>query len=217
MDLKAQEKLLRVIQEKTVRPVGSTREYKTSFRLVAAASTELETMVSEGSFLPDLFERLNILTVTVPPLRERKEDIELLVAYFCSVYEQETSEKRSFLKRTVRYLENYDWPRNVRELENTVKRICIDSNVEKIAPEHLDAKFFSEEGAAPATTDLKSKVDAVIKRELQDALATSSSNRDAARKLGIPESSLRSMVTKFFKKKNHRAIKSTDVREGAKS
>lgn len=201
LDLKAQQKLLRALQEKTVRPVGATREYKVQFRLVAAAKSELLSLVDSGQFLADLYERLNVLPITVPPLRERKEDIEPLTAYFCHRYTTETGEKKRFLSRTVRYLENYAWPRNVRELENLVKRLCIDSRDEEIGPEHLDARFFEspvDTGPTPAGAQpVRTQMDLLLKTQILQALRESTSQREAARKLGMPESSLRRLLKRM--------------------
>jgi len=193
LDLRAQQKLLRVIQEKTVRPVGSNREYKLTFRLVAAAKMELEAMVESGQFLPDLYERLNVLKIEVPPLRERPEDIEPLVAYFCEQYMKESGEERSFLSRTVKYFEKYSWPRNVRELENCVRRLCVDTNASVITPEHLDVRFFGQAKETPGS-DWRERKTEVLRPQIESALKGSRSQREAARRLGMPESTLRRLV-----------------------
>lgn len=202
LDTKAQQKLLRVLQEKKIRPVGSSKEKAVSFRLIAAAKPELESEVAQGSFLPDLFERINVLRIQIPPLRERVEDIEPLVAYFAKKYEQETGEKKLFLQQTLKYLERYPWPRNVRELENTVRRLCTDCSGELIKPEHLEAKFFAptESRELSPSTDsrnLKSQFDGLLKKRVQESLSRSHSKRQTAKELGIPESSLRRMMKKW--------------------
>lgn len=198
LDLRAQQKLLRALQEKTVRPVGATREYKVHFRLLSAAKSELLKLVEEGKFLADLYERLNVLPIEIPPLRDRKEDIEPLTAYFCKKYEKDTGEKKRFLTRTVRYLENYEWPRNVRELENLVRRLCIDATGEEIGPEHLDARFFETNSTPTATASpVRAQIDELLKSQIAQTLKEGTSQREAARKLGIPESSLRRMLKRF--------------------
>jgi DNA-binding NtrC family response regulator len=144
--------------------------------------------------LPDLFERLNVLTLRIPPLRERPEDIEPLVVHFCRLYEQETGEKRSFLKRTLRYLESYAWPRNVRELENTVRRLCVDSEKEIIVPEQLGEQYF---GGGERQPGLKTRLDTLLRSEIEDAARSGESQREAARRLGIPETTFRRLLRRF--------------------
>jgi DNA-binding NtrC family response regulator len=199
LDIKAQQKLLRVLQEKKIRPLGSSKEKAVSFRLIAATKPQIEEDVARGSFLPDLFERINVLRIHIPPLRERVEDIEPLVAYFAKKYEQETGEKKLFLQQTLKYLERYAWPRNVRELENTVRRLCTDCNGEVIKPEHLEAKFFApaesrELNPSIHSGSLKSQYDDLLKKRVQESLSRSRSKRQTAKELGIPESSLRRML-----------------------
>ncbi len=117
-----QVKLLRTIQEKEVRPVGSSRSYRVDVRVFAATNRDLLEAVKHGSFREDLFYRLNVLTVNVPPLRDRKEDIPLLVKYFLNRFSTDHSAVRDTSPEALYCLENYDWPGNVRELENVIRR-----------------------------------------------------------------------------------------------
>lgn len=126
MLLEVQAKFLRAIQEGKIRPVGSTQVKKVDVRIIAAASVNLRTQVETGKFRQDLFYRLNVVNVSLPPLRERKEDIAILANHFL----KKTAEKhqrpiKGFKPETVAYLENYTWPGNVRELENIVERMVI--------------------------------------------------------------------------------------------
>jgi DNA-binding NtrC family response regulator len=197
LSLPAQQKLLRVLQEKKIRPVGGSREYASDFRLIGAAKPELKSMVAAGEFLPDFYERLNVLEIFIPPLRERTEDIEPLVAYFCEKYEEETGERKQVLVRSLRYLEQYSWPRNVRELENTVRRLCIDSPTPQITPELLDARFFSVNNGIAPTTSVKLRLEDLMRKEVAEAIQKTSSQREAARRLGIPEASFRRTLKRF--------------------
>lgn len=194
LSLKAQEKLLRVLESRTVRPVGSTREYPVNFRLVAAGKSDLEERMGQGKFLCDLFYRLDALRIEVPPLRERPEDIAPLVAHFCDVYAKRENEKKAFLARTVSYMEKYDWPGNVRELENTVTKLCARSHREKIAPEDLDVAFFQEASLSPIAgpgKDLNRQVNEIRREVIEAALkASKGAIRPAARKLNVPRSTL---------------------------
>lgn len=107
LSLVAQQKLLRALQEKTVRPVGSSREYKVHFRLIAAAKPEIEAMVKSRSFIPDLYYRLNVLRIPVPSLRQRPEDVPSLILNAANKFAANGGTPKQFLLRTVRYLERY--------------------------------------------------------------------------------------------------------------
>ena len=126
MSAATQTKLLRVLQEKEFEPVGSTRTAKVDVRVIAATNKDLEREVREGRFREDLFYRLNVVPVLVPPLRERKEDIPALAAHFFSVYrEKNKKEVKEISKKGLDLLIRYDWPGNVRELENCIERAVI--------------------------------------------------------------------------------------------
>ena len=200
---KAQQKLLRVLQDKKVRPVGGSHEYPLDFRLIAAAKPEIDRGVEDGAFLPDFFERINVLRINIRPLRERLEDIEPLVAFFCEEYERETGEKKVFLFSTLHYLTRYNWPRNVRELQNMVRRLCVDSDGTKITPEHLDARFFAGGPVAhplgSASIPVKDYLDNSLKEQATKAMSSGASQREIARRLGMPESSLRRALKRWSK------------------
>jgi transcriptional regulator with PAS, ATPase and Fis domain len=126
ISLKTQTDLLRVLQEKEITRVGGTQAIKVDFRVVAATNKELESLVREGKFRPDLYYRLNVFEITVPPLRERKEDIPLLADYFLKKYSSVMNKRFTGLSRAaLDLLLNYDWPGNVRELENAIERALV--------------------------------------------------------------------------------------------
>jgi two-component system response regulator HydG len=122
IDLQA--KLLRAIQEKEIRPVGSTKRLPINVRILAATNRDLEEAVAEGTFRRDLYFRLNVLTLKIRPLRERKQDIPLLVDHFLDRLARTSGVTRSMSNEAMRALEAYDWPGNVRELENSIDRAC---------------------------------------------------------------------------------------------
>lgn len=124
LPLDLQSKLLRAIQEKEIRPVGSTKRVSINVRILAATNRDLETAVAEGRFRRDLYFRLNVLTLRIPPLRERKQDIPVLAQHFLDRMEQISGVKRTLEEDAVRALMTYDWPGNVRELENCIERAC---------------------------------------------------------------------------------------------
>ncbi len=121
-----QAKLLRVLQEKSVTPVGGNREVPVDARVIAATNKDLDEEVSEGRFRADLFFRLNVIPIRIPPLRERRDDIPVLVAHFISRYDRERGRSlEGIRKQALETLQRYPWPGNVRELENLVERIVV--------------------------------------------------------------------------------------------
>jgi two-component system response regulator HydG len=120
VDLQA--KLLRAIQEKEIRPVGSTRRVSIHVRVLAATNRELDALVEQGTFRKDLYFRLNVLALRIPPLRERKQDIPLLVGHFLERLSRANGVERTLSDDALKLLMNYDWPGNVRELENCLER-----------------------------------------------------------------------------------------------
>jgi two-component system response regulator HydG len=122
VDLQA--KLLRAIQEKEIRPVGSVKRVPINVRILAATNRELERAVTEGTFRRDLYFRLNVLTLRMPSLRDRKQDIPLLVAHFLERIGREAGMEKTISDESLKALLHYDWPGNVRELENSLERAC---------------------------------------------------------------------------------------------
>jgi two-component system response regulator PilR (NtrC family) len=140
--LDTQAKILRVIQEKEFMPLGGIATKKADVRIIAATNARLEALVEEGRFRKDLFYRLNVISIPLPPLRERKEDIPLLVEHFLRLYGQENQKARlAFKASSMRLLMDYDWPGNVRELENAVERSVVLATEEKIGPDLLPAQI----------------------------------------------------------------------------
>ncbi len=124
LPLDLQAKLLRALQEKEIRPVGSTQSRPISARVLAATNRDLAAMVEQGRFRKDLFFRLNVVNLRIPPLRERRGDIPLLAMHFLARMERETGVERTFSDESLRVMQEYDWPGNVRELENAIERAC---------------------------------------------------------------------------------------------
>ncbi|MCU1251742.1 MAG: Response regulator of zinc sigma-54-dependent two-component system [Edaphobacter sp.] len=124
LPLDLQAKLLRALQEKEVRPVGSTVAKPISARVLAATNRDLAGMVERGSFRKDLYFRLNVVNLRIPPLRNRREDIAVLATHFLGRMEKESGVARTFSDSTLRVMTEYDWPGNVRELENAIERAC---------------------------------------------------------------------------------------------
>lgn len=192
----AQAKLLRVCQEKRIRRVGSQKEIVVRFRLIASAKPNLEALCESGEFLRDLYHRLNVFFLSIPPLRERREDVEPLVAYFCRKYADSTGTHKTFLMQSVRHLSQYGWPGNVRELENTVYRLLTDCPGDQVEPNQLDGRFFSGRRQLEVVTlDTLKERQALEERSLlEKVLRESSSKTDAAQKLNISPSTLHSIM-----------------------
>ena len=162
MPLEIQNKLLRVIQEKEVLRIGSARPVPLDFRVICATNRNLETMVSEGKFKDDLFQRLNVLEIRLPPLRERKEDIPALLEHFVNLHAN-GHEKIRILPETVETIREYPFPGNVRELSNLVLHLYALCEEPLIAPIDLPPRFQSfakspppdqVKGSAPVEIDL---------------------------------------------------------------
>lgn len=143
MPLLLQVKLLRVLQSRVIEPVGSTESIQINTRVIAATHRDLEKSVNDGKFREDLFYRLNVIPVKIPALKERREDIPLLISYFVDKFiSADRSNEITFSDTTLDLLLTYDWPGNVRELENIIERLVILRGANLILPEDLPAKIF---------------------------------------------------------------------------
>src|SRR5512144_586680 len=142
MNLPLQGKLLRVLQEKEFERVGGTEPIKTDVRVLAATHHNLEKMVREKRFREDLFYRLNVIQINIPPLRKRKDDIVALAEFFMQKYQGSDAKKKILTPETLKILRAYDWPGNVRELENAVQRAITLSQGDKIFPDALPPQIF---------------------------------------------------------------------------
>jgi DNA-binding NtrC family response regulator len=138
ISLSIQAKLLRVLQEGEFTPVGGTKAKKVDIRLIAATNKELEKMIKEGNFREDLYYRLNIVPIYLPPLKERQEDISMLAMHFLKEYADETGKRvKTFTPEAIEKLMIYTWPGNVRELENVIERTVVMIDDEMVRPEHI--------------------------------------------------------------------------------
>ena len=135
-----QVKLLRVLQERKVRPVGATEETQVDTRVIAATNRDLASMVATGTFREDLYYRISVIPIELPPLRERSEDISELAGHFVEKFCGPTGRKLSISETSMRLLERYSWPGNVRELEHTIERAVALEHTSAIEPERLPEK-----------------------------------------------------------------------------
>ncbi len=143
LPMSLQVKLLRVLQEQEIRPVGDNRTIKVDVRIVAATARDLGDLVRKAKFREDLFYRINVLTIVIPPLRERKQDIRLLVSHFIEKYNKVIEPKKvtGVSPEAMQLLMNYKWPGNVRELENVIERALVLTEHETIQYEDLPANI----------------------------------------------------------------------------
>jgi transcriptional regulator with PAS, ATPase and Fis domain len=155
--------------------------------------------VEKETFRPDLYYRIKGSTITIPPLRERPEDIAPLVAHFCEKWNVETGRSRVVLARSVRYLERYPWPGNVRELENEIYELLDLSSQDKITPENLDSKFFSKGDLSHFVNSLalKERLEDVQKNHIVTVMKQARSLREAARLMEISPPSLVRLMRKY--------------------
>jgi transcriptional regulator with PAS, ATPase and Fis domain len=190
LPLELQPKLLRVLEEKEIERVGGNRVIKTDFRLIAATNQDLENMLFKKEFRKDLFYRMNVITLHIPPLRQRREDIPVLARHFLSrIAEESTGRELILLPEAEQILLNYDWPGNVRELQNILEQACANADEDVIEKSHLP--FFLT-GLAAARVDMAhpSKLKDLLKQTEKEAIlsalaATDGNKVEAARLLGI--------------------------------
>jgi DNA-binding NtrC family response regulator len=193
ISLKTQTDLLRVLQEKEIVRVGGTQPIKVDFRCIAATNKNLEDLVKAGTFRPDLYYRLNVFTIQLPPLRERREDIPLLAEHFLKKYA--TAMNRPVPRLTpeaVDLLLTYDWPGNVRELENAIERALVISRGAEIQPAHFP--FQLQPHPAGNGQTLEDVERAHIERVVRQCDGNLSR---AARILGIDRSTLYSKLRRY--------------------
>lgn len=184
-----QAKLLRVLQEREFQRVGGTHLAKVNIRLLAATNQDLDRAIKDNRFRQDLYFRLNVVSLIMPPLRERREDIPLLSSYFAAKYSKECNRQLSGISREARAcLGNYDWPGNVRELENAIERAVVLGTDEYIMPEDLPESLLERESSL-ATIPNKKYFEAVKEAKKQlilRALEEAQGNyTEAAKLLGV--------------------------------
>ncbi|MDH3492560.1 MAG: sigma-54 dependent transcriptional regulator [Acidobacteriota bacterium] len=201
MPLPLQVKLLRALQEQEVRPVGASQSHPFEARIIAATNKDLEQEVNEGNFREDLFYRLNVIEINIPPLRQRREDIPLLVRHFLAKAASAQDQPRKDISAEAMIaLANYRWPGNVRELQNAIERAFILSDTE-IEMEHLTNRIRSESRPGFETNDpegFRPTLEEMERRYIQEILTSVNNDKSqAARILGIDLSTLYRKLKKY--------------------
>jgi two-component system response regulator HydG len=202
MSLAIQTKLLRVLQEREFEPVGSSRTAKVDVRVIAATNKDLGKEIKEGRFREDLFYRLNVIPIHLPPVRERKEDIPALANHFLSLYrEKNKKEIKEISPKALDLLIRHDWPGNIRELENCLERAVIVARGELLAPadlppaiQNLPAGKEDAEIPFPAGISLQEAEKALILKTLED---TGGNRSRAAEILGINRRTLQMKLKEY--------------------
>jgi transcriptional regulator with PAS, ATPase and Fis domain len=212
LPLAMQAKLLKVLQEKKIKRIGGKKERLINFRLIAATNQDLEKMVNEGKFRLDLYYRLNVIPIQIPSLLERKEDIPILIQH----YLQKTNDKYQTLKKlhpsTYEVLTHYEWPGNIRELENLIERLILTIDEPAIYPKHLplvitgaveqneDFSSFSIEQEINGKQDLKKTLEKIEIQLIAKAYKQCKTTYEMADYLGISQPSV---IYKLKKYKEH--------------
>ena len=199
LSLNIQAKLLRVIQEREFMKVGSQKRIKLDIRIIASSNRDLTEAIRDGSFREDLYYRLSVIPIKLPPLRDRTGDVPLLVEHFLKLRSQKRNgRQRSVSKRALEMLSAYSWPGNVRELEHTIERILILEDCDVIEPEHLPAFISQRRGEFQVFSDESFSLEELEKRYIQFVLRQTKGRRqETARILGINRKTLAAKIKKY--------------------
>jgi DNA-binding NtrC family response regulator len=204
MSLETQAKILRVLQDRRFMHLGGVQEIQVDVRIIAATNIDLRQMVREGRFREDLFYRLNVITIELPPLRQRREDIPLLVQFFLKKYAEENDRPvRRITPEALRPLMSYSWPGNVRELENVIERAVVLSSGPEITIDLLPDNILGRGsalmlGEPPSDASLFEIVEDVEKRIISDMLEKCNWNQtEAAERFKVPLSTLNQKIRRL--------------------
>ncbi len=200
-----QAKLLRALQEREFERVGGNKTYKVDVRVISATNRDLETAVKEGKFRADLFYRLNVFPIIIPPLRERKEDIPLLTTYFAQKYINKLGKEiKSVSERTIERLKEYSWPGNIRELENIVERAVILSTGDTLEI-YESLRGLLSESDMELKEDMPLRLEDLEREHIINVLNQTGcqfhGDKGAAKILGLNPSTLRTRMVKLGIKK----------------
>jgi len=194
-----QTKLLRVLQEREIEPVGSERTERVDVRVIAATNRDLRQLVNEGRFQDDLFYRLHVIPIVVPPLRDRLDDIPLLVEHFVEKHSQRVRRSIQGLEDgVITMLQDHDWPGNVRQLEHTIERAVVLTTGSTIAREVVTIEpATGGRSAAIPSLNLQQNVEWIQQETIRQALDVSSQKQEAAKLLGISSRALSYYLLKY--------------------
>ena len=198
MSAALQAKLLRFLQDHTLQRVGGSSEISVDARVIAATNRDLDAAVADGSFREDLFFRLNVVSIVMPPLRDRPEDVPLLVEHFLRAFASAGSKPKRMSPKAMRLAMDYTWPGNIRELENAIQRALVLSRGETIFPEHLPAKIQAAAEEPDDATRVGKTIREVERDTIIKALGETGGNRThAAKILGISRRTLQNKIKEY--------------------
>jgi transcriptional regulator with PAS, ATPase and Fis domain len=205
LPLQLQSKLLHFLQNKTFRSIGDTNTKEADVRILSATNKNLTNMVAEGKFRADLFYRLSVIPIEVPPLREREGDIVSLIYFFLKKFNGKYHSQVSFSMESMKHLQSYDWPGNIRELENLLERLVITSKSKKIKVEQLPVHIRAPEGGEGLVEEKENKVneplpvflERIERVKIEQALERYKTTRKAAEILGVNQSYVMRRLKKY--------------------
>jgi len=191
LELPMQAKLLRVLQEKEIVRLGNNKETKIDFRLISSTNRDLQKEVRDGTFREDLFYRINVVQIDIPPLRERKEDIPVLVSEFVKEFCIREKKMLAVADEVMKAFQDYPWPGNVRQLKNIIERGVVLAKGDSITPDNLPEEFQTDEQRPRDAVNSKSTLKEIELQAIKDALFKYNGNKSkAAKLLGISRKSL---------------------------
>lgn len=202
--LQLQGKLLQMIQEKTFTPVGGIKGKNVDIRIITATNQPLEKRIQDGSFREDLFYRLNVVSLTMPSLRQRKEDIIPMAHFFLEKYTKEYKVAHYFSSQVLSYLEQYQWPGNIRELENLIQHLVVMASHEEISLLDLPSKMIVHSEETPSqidAVDFDSLMDQYERSLLEESLRIYKSSYKIAKHLNISQTKASRLIRKHNLKK----------------
>lgn len=198
LPLDLQAKLLRVLQENSVTPLGSTKSFPVDVRVISATNRDLREMVRKNTFRADLYYRINVVTVEIPPLRQRKEDILVLAEYFLERQAKFYNEPaKTFSQQAKQLLLNYAWPGNIRELANAIERVYVLTPSRQILPTAFPMEMVLDEAATAECSGIPKLEDAKRRLVIQALRSTGFRKLAAAKLLGIERRALNRMIRQF--------------------
>ncbi len=207
LPLNCQVKLLKIIEDLEIIRVGGRCPIKLNVRIIAATNRNLKKMVKEGEFREDLFYRLYIVPIEIPPLRNRREDIFPLSWHFLRYYNKKYNQSKTFSAEIIQVLESYNWPGNVRELQNVIERMVVLCGEEMLQPHHLPHNIYKDEHNESSMIQVKGimpleQAHALVEKKLlTNVLSIKKTTREAARLLGVDHSTIVRKMRKYGLKK----------------
>ena len=193
-----QVKLLRVLQDRCIQRVGGTKKKEIDIRVIAATNADLMKMVDEGKFRRDLYYRLNVVTIQIPPLRQRLEDIPQLIHFYTEKYTKKYNIEKEFSEECIRCMIKYSWPGNIRELQNVVENLVIMTDSPKIEVDSLPEQFKVSDTQLPIDNYLQEGMDSSLKDTMRNietqiilrAMEKYKNTREVATALGVNQSTI---------------------------